>query len=285
MNRRYDRVTIIGVGLLGASLALALKARGLVGAVRGVGHRQVSLDKALEVGAIDHAHLDAVEACADADLVVLATPAALVPDLLDQIRPVCPAEAVITDVASTKAAICAHARDTWPKPLRFVGSHPMAGSEKFGPEHATPDLYDNTVTIVESRADDASDAWNDVAGLWKAVGCSVVELDPALHDALLARTSHLPHIVAASLALVAATHDAASTVVGNGFRDATRIAAGRSEIWRDICLTNPTDIVQGIEELEQRLAEVRQLVESGDGEALDAFFRAGQAARTKATGE
>lgn len=285
MSRRYDTVTIIGVGLLGASLALALKKRALAGAVRGVGHRQVSLDKALEAGAIDHAHLDPVEACTDADLVVLATPAALIPDILDRILPVCPLEAVVTDVASTKAAICTHARDTWPKPLRFVGSHPMAGSEKFGPEHATPDLYDNTVTIVEPCTDHAPDAWNDVAGLWKAVGCSVVELDPALHDALLARTSHLPHILAACLALVAAGHDAASTVVGNGFRDATRIAAGRSEVWRDICLTNPADIVEGIEELEQRLAEVRRLIESGDGEALNAFFRAGQAARAKATGE
>jgi prephenate dehydrogenase len=282
---RFDTVTIIGVGLLGGSLGLALKARGLAGTVRGVGHRQVSLDAACDVGAIDEPYLDARDACAGAHLVVVCTPAALVPAKLDEILPVCAERTVVTDVASTKAAICAHARNTWPKPLRFVGSHPMAGSEKFGPEHAHPDLYVNSATIVQPRWDLAADAWDTVVGLWRAVGSTVVEMNPERHDLLIARTSHVPHVVSACLALLVTGLNDARPVIGNGFRDMTRIAAGRPEIWRDVCLTNRDAILDGIDALMKRLEEFRDMTARDAADRLAEFFDSARKARHEAVDE
>lgn len=286
MNRHFDTVTIVGVGLLGGSLGLALKDRGMASTIRGVGRRQSSLDKALEVGAVDSTSLDVTEAAADADLVVLCTPAALVPGMLDGILPACSPKAVVTDVASTKTQICAHAAETWPRPLRFVGSHPMAGSEKSGPEHARADLYTNTLTLMQPCADPLDpEAHRAVVDLWRGVGADVFEIDPAPHDAVISRTSHVPHIVAAAIATLAARQGDVSRFVGQGFRDVTRIAAGRPEVWRDICMTNRDAVVQGLDELLANLESVRRAVAEGRGDELEAFFRASREARDKAAGE
>jgi prephenate dehydrogenase len=285
MNRNFEVATIIGVGLLGGSLGLALKARAMAATVRGVGHRPSSLDKAQAVGAVDAVFLDAREAARGADLIVICTPAAVVPRMLDEVRTVCGPRTVVTDVASTKARICAHARQTWPTPRRFVGSHPMAGSEKYGPEHADPDLYEGCIVAVEQ--DDLLDAAarQTVMDLWRGVGADVVEMAPETHDALVARTSHIPHILAACLAVVAARQGAVRPLVGQGFRDVTRIAASRPEIWRDICLTNRDAILEGLAELGAEVEEVRRAVLEGHGDRLEAFFRAGQAARREVLGE
>jgi len=285
MKPRFDTVAIIGVGLLGGSLGLALKARGLARYVRGAGRRRTSLDRALEVGAIDTAFLDTGQACTDADLIVVCTPAALVLPKLDEIRAVCPAHAVVTDVASTKSDICAHAARTWPQPRRFVGSHPMAGSEKFGPEHADPGLYDGAVTLLEQAADLAPDAREAVADLWRSLGATVIDVPPARHDALVARSSHVPHVVAACLAQLAVGHEDIGPFLGPGFRDMTRIAAGRPAIWRDICLTNRDALLAGMDDLMARLAEARDLVDGAVPDALDAFFAAGRDARKEALDE
>ncbi len=286
MTQRFDTAAIIGVGLLGSSLGLALKARGLVGAVRGVGHRQVSLDTALGVGAIDTAYLNAGEAVDGADLIVICTPANLVCSVLDEIRPVCSAEAVITDVASTKVDVCAHARATWPTPSRFVGSHPMAGSEKFGPEHGYPELYEGCVTMVELGEHLDAEAQRTVANLWRSVGATVVEMEPAQHDTIVARTSHIPHVVAAALAALATQNGAVSLdkirpLVGPGFRDVTRIAGSRPEIWRDICLTNQAPIVAGLGEFLAQMHAIRDAIAQGRAEAIEAFFQQGRDARQK----
>lgn len=281
MDRRYDIVTVIGAGLLGASIGLGMKSRGLAGRIRGVGHRQSTLDAALARGAIDESYLDPVEAAKGAGLIAVCTPAALVPTILDQIRPVCRPDVVVTDVASTKAVICAHAARSWPSPRRFVGSHPMAGSEKFGPEHATPDLYHQSVTIVEPRADHAPDAWDATVALWRSLGSSVAEIDPCEHDALVARTSHVPHVAAACLARLAAEKGDVRAVAGRGFRDTTRIASGRAEVWRDICLTNDQAITEGLERLIAQLGDVKRWITAHDGVQLDRFFREAQDARAQ----
>lgn len=285
MTQSFGTVTVVGVGLLGGSLGLALKERGLARTVRGVGRRQESLDTALSLGAIDEPFLNARDAVRGADLIVLCTPASLILSELDSIRPLISMSAVVTDVASTKAEICAHARKTWSEPYRFVGSHPMAGSEKYGPEHATPHLYDGCAAIVEPRVDHAEDAHETVCSLWRAVGARVVEVDPSLHDGLVARTSHIPHILAAIIAELAAGAGDVHALVGRGFRDVTRIAAGRPEIWRDICLTNRKAIVEGLDETAGQITAVRQLIEEGSADELEAFFRSAQAARSKALGE
>ena len=285
MSQPYERACIVGVGLLGASLGLALKQRGLARQVTGVGHRQASLDVALERGAIDTAFLDAAEGARDADLVVLATPASLVIPMMDAVGPVCP-DAVVTDVASTKAAICAHADATWPAPRRFIGSHPMAGSEKFGAEHGTPDLYAGSVCLVETGDGLDPAARAAVAALWTAVGAEAVDVAPEAHDAMLACTSHLPHIVAAAVARVADRRGDVRKLVGNGYRDTTRIAEGRPEIWRDICLTNREAILAGLDELRALLeSEFTAALRAGDGAGLERFFEEGRDARQRAVGK
>lgn len=284
MTPRYGAVAIIGVGLLGGSLALAMKARNLADTVRGVGRNPETLDQAIALGIIDSALQDPVEACRGADLVVVCTPAAGVPAILDAIRPACAPSALITDVASTKAVICAHAARTWPAPSRFVGSHPMAGSEKSGPEFATPSLYEGCVTIVDASPS-VADARAQVTALWEAVGARVMPLEPGRHDALVARTSHIPHIVAGCIARLAAAAGDVLPAVGSGFRDVTRIADGRPELWRDICLTNTAAIAEGLDALMRDLGGVRRMVDEGQAGALEAFFQEAREARAKALGE
>jgi prephenate dehydrogenase len=285
MTSRFENVAIIGVGLLGGSLGLAIKAHDLASAVIGVGHRQASIDKAIAVGAVDLATMDLDAAVAAADLIVVCTPAASVAATLDAVRAACKTSAVVTDVASTKAAICRHAQDTWPAPRRFVGSHPMAGSEKYGPEHATANLYAGCIAIVEKDERLDPQAREDVIALWRAVGANVVEVEPCFHDDIVARTSHVPHVAAAALAILAAHKQGIGAFVGKGFRDATRIAASRPEIWRDICLTNGSAIEGALDDLIARLQEFRDAVSAGDGPAMDNFFRRGNEARREALEE
>ncbi len=282
MNPPFERVCIVGVGLLGASLGLALKRRHLAGHITGVGHRQSSLDVALERDAIDTASLDVAEGARDASLVVIATPASLVTSRLDILLATCP-EAMVTDVASTKAAICEHAGATWPRPRRFVGSHPMAGSEKFGAAHGRPDLYEGAVCLVEQGTDLDSAARKAVVALWTAVGAEVVDVEPRAHDAMLACTSHIPHVVASAVATLAGRRGDIRKLVGNGFRDTTRIAGGRPEIWRDICLTNREAILAGLGEFMALLNDdFMAALRDGDGGKLERFFAEGGAARCKA---
>ena len=285
MNGRFDVVTVVGVGLLGGSLGLALKARGLAGQVRGVGHRQSSLDTALEVGAVDEVYLDVREATPGSDLVVICTPAALVPDMLDAILPLCTQKTLVTDVASTKAAICDHVVKTWPTPLRFVGSHPMAGSEKYGAEHAKTGLYEGSVTLVTPLPGQDEETLRAITALWENVGCRVVQIDASDHDRMLACTSHIPHLVAACIAELAAGAGDVRSLVGRGFRDVTRVAAGRSELWRDICLTNREAILDGMGTLRESFLQLERAIKQEDGEGLRAFFESAQTARRKALGK
>lgn len=289
MDPSFNTVTIIGVGLLGGSLGLALKKRGLAGTVRGVGRRQESLDKALSAGAIDEAFLDAEDAVRDAvqdaGLVVLCTPASFVTQFLDIIRPLCSESAIVTDVASTKTHICQHARNTWPQPRRFIGSHPMAGSEKFGPEHAHHELYEGANVFVEENDGLDPDAHHAIIELWQDLGARVVEVSPALHDRLLARTSHVPHIVSSALARLVDGQANLAPFIGNGFRDTTRIAEGRPEIWRDISLTNKAAIGESLGEVIEQLQAFAQAIREADPERLERLFEEGREARRKALEE
>lgn len=285
MKPSFNTVTIIGAGLLGGSLGLALKKRGMAATVNGFGHREVTLKKALDVGAIDKSFTDLRESVVGADLVVICTPAAKVVDVLDGIRDRCAPNAVITDVASTKTDICRHACETWPRPCRFVGSHPMAGSEKHGPENADPELYGGSVVLVETGEHLDPEARACVCAMWRALDAAVVNVTPEAHDAAVARTSHLPHILASCMAVVAARDCDVEPFVGQGFRDFTRIAASRPEIWRDICLTNRDGIVPCLDELTEELQRVRAAILEGNGETVEEVFRSGNEARRKALGE
>lgn len=284
MTEPFNRAVIVGAGLLGASLGLALKQRGLAGRVAGVGRRESSLNTAIDSGAIDEAHFSLEPAMAGADLVVLCTPAAKVVDFLDEVRELVSTKTIVTDVASTKGALCARARATWPTPRRFIGSHPMAGSEKYGPEHGRPDFYVGSVCLVERGPGLDESARARVVGLWEGVGARVIGVDPAEHDLLLARTSHLPHVAASALAMVAIRQGNIHDVIGNGFRDTTRIAAGRPELWAEICLTNREALLNSLDELTAEFTAFKAALESQDGAALERFFEEGRDARKEATG-
>ena len=285
MKPHFENAAVIGVGLLGGSLGLGLKKSGMAAHVIGVGHRQSTLDTAMRLGLVDACSLEPAESVRQADLVVLCTPVARLLDLLDVVRGNCPASAVVTDVASTKRALCQHARETWPVPRRFIGSHPMAGSEKFGPEHARADFYNGSVCLVETGNDLAPEARAAVAALWEELGARVVDIDPDLHDAVLARTSHLPHVLASALATLADRSGDIRDLIGNGYRDSTRIAASRPEIWAEICLTNRHAILDALAEYERDLDQFRAALAREDAAALERFFDEGRRARQEAVDE
>lgn len=277
----FENAVIIGVGLLGGSLGLAMKQRELARKVVGIGRSRVSLEKAIACGTIDTAVLDSdlAGACADADLIVVSTPVQRAVSVVEDLAPIINAQAIATDVASTKDDICAAARATWTAPRRFVGSHPMAGSEKFGPEHASADLFKGHVCLVEESSDLDPDARARIVALWEAVGARVVPVAGAAHDDILARTSHVPHVLAAALAQLAARKGEVRDFVGNGFRDTTRIAASRPEVWRDICISNRNAVLHALEEYQQILEALQDAIADGDADAVEQFFADGNTAR------
>ena len=286
MTTSFSTAAIVGVGLLGGSLGLALKKRNMAGKIRGVGRRQSNLDKALEAGIIDEAHLDIREGVKGVELVVLCTPASLAPAMLDEVMQACGPDTLITDVASTKELICNHAARLWPENRPFVGSHPMAGSEKHGPEHADANLYEGRITVIEDSPGPAAHAVTAIRALWEGVGARVVAMAPKRHDQLVAYSSHVPHLAAACVALCAAdAGDEIRDVVGQGFRDVTRVAEGRPEIWRDICLTNHRSIIKGLDDLTQHLGIIRAAVAAMAPETIERFLESAQVARRKAIDE
>jgi len=279
MDPLFDRVVLVGAGLLGASLGLALQASGTARHITGVGRRQETLDTALSSGAIHDTALDLALVAPQADCIVIATPAATVLDALDIVRATAGPGTVIFDVASTKATICAHAAKLWAAPRRFVGCHPMAGSEKSGPEHATASLYQSSVCFSEESPDLDPEATRLVRELWERIGVRVIPIYPARHDDILASTSHIPHIMATLLASSAVDRGASREFAGNGFRDMTRLAEGSPEMWRDITLTNRDAVMEGLEYLRGQLNDFLTAVERSDAEALMQFFEAGREAR------
>jgi prephenate dehydrogenase len=264
------RLSILGVGLLGGSIGLAAKSALSACEIVGYAHRQQTRDLALQVGAIDRAAESAAEAVDGADLVILCTPVSLFEPLLAEIAPVIAKSAVVTDVGSTKRSVVLAAQRLLGKKSRFVGSHPIAGSEKRGVEFARADLFRNALCILTPTADTDPAALSEIASFWKSLGMRTTQLTPDEHDRILANVSHLPHLLAA--VLVAMQDSAAMTLAGKGFLDTTRIASGDGALWRDILLDNRDSILAGIAKLENRLSQVRQWLEDGNGDAIRAFL-------------
>jgi len=269
-------VTIIGVGLLGGSAGLALKALDPRVRVAGVGRRASSLDKALEVGAIDTAHLDAAEAVGQTDLVILATPVGAIERHLRAIAPTLAARAVVTDVGSTKAGVVRSAGRTVGHE-RFVGSHPMAGSELKGPAFARGDLFAGATCILTPTAKTPPAVTGRVEALWQGLGMRTLRMTPATHDRAAARVSHLPHALASLLMRLPKL--AELDVSATGFSDTTRLASGDPEMWRDIFLTNRRQILAALDDFDESLMALRDLVELGDPKALERFFTAAKKRR------
>jgi prephenate dehydrogenase len=261
-----NRLSIIGVGLLGGSIGLAVRSVLNNCEIIGYGHRQSTLDRALEIGVIDRGTLDLSQAIHESDLVILCTPIGQFNDILRKIAPSLKQGAIVTDVGSTKATVVESAGKTLPPGVEFVGSHPMAGSEKRGIEFARADLFQNALCILTPTAKTASAALESVDSFWKTLGMRTCQMSPADHDQALAEVSHLPHALAA--ALVAMQSPQAMQLAGKGFLDTTRIAGGDGGLWRDIFVDNAQNMRAAIGKIRSMLDQFEQLLEPGQGEAL-----------------
>jgi prephenate dehydrogenase len=278
-----QKLVVVGVGLIGASFALALKAAGGVGRVVGVGRSRANLERALAMGAIDDAADDPAAAVAGADFVLVATPVGAMPGVFARIAPQLAAGTVVTDGGSTKQDVVAAARAAFgPRIAQFVPAHPIAGSDASGAGAATATLYRNREVIVTALPENASETVARVRAAWQTCGARVTEMTPADHDAVLAAVSHLPHLLAYALMHeLAARADAAELFAhaGTGLRDVTRLAASHPEMWRDVCLANRPALLGELRRYQNALAELGALLEQSDGAGLERVFAAARAAR------
>ena len=265
-------LTIVGVGLLGGSIGLAAKRRGVADCVRGLGRSRETLDEAKALGAIDEAHLDPAAALGGSDLVVLCTPVDRIAAQVSEYAPLCGPNGVLTDVGSTKAQIVDEI-ERLGGAFRFVGSHPLAGSEKRGVRHADANLFVGRTTIVTPSRTDPT-ALDVVTRFWQSLGSTVHQMSPQAHDDALARTSHLPHLIASALAGIVPAELAPLTATG--FRDTTRIAAGDPGLWSAIFTQNQAAVLTALDAFRARLDEFRTALDAGDAAGLDRLLLEGK---------
>jgi prephenate dehydrogenase len=281
----FRRVAVIGVGLIGGSFALALKrARGCAHIV-GAGRDPANIRRAIELGAIDTACADAAEAVRGADLVLVAAPVAQFPRIFAAIAPALGPDALIADAGSTKQDVVAAARAHLGAAVaRFVPSHPIAGAEKSGVTAANVDLLVNRRVVLTPLPENAPETVARVAEVWEACGARVSRMTPEEHDAVLAAVSHLPHLLSYALVHEFAGRANSAQLFGlaaGGFRDFTRIASSHPEMWRDICVANREKLLAELQRYADKLAELRPLIERGDGAALERIFSEARAARER----
>lgn len=258
----FDTVTIVGVGLLGGSLGLALKEKRVARRVIGVGYREASLRRALERKAIDESHLKIEDAVGDSDWVILAASVQLIPQHGHRAAARMKAGAILSDVGSTKEHICAELDKVDRNDLAIIAMHPLAGSERRGIEAARGDLFESTTCILTPGRHSFPDAMAKVVQAWETMGARTQTLDPRDHDRLLAEASHLPHAIAAVL-LNSLSEDSLPFGAG-GLRDMTRIASGDPDLWSDICASNRRHLVVALDKFRNEVAKFHAALSSGD---------------------
>jgi prephenate dehydrogenase len=287
MRLHFTQAVIIGVGLIGGSLGMVLRRKGLAASVVGVGRRVENLKTAVHVGAIDRYVVDSKEAVKDADLVILATPVDTYERHLNEWSSCLRPGAIVTDVGSVKGDLVVQSERRMPAGVHFVGAHPIAGKEKTGAAAGSEDLFTGRRCIVTPTRQTDPQALEQVQSLWQAAGAVVLTMDPYLHDKILAAVSHLPHV--AAFALMNALVDIRTVVPGldlaghsgGGLRDTTRIAASSPEMWRDIFLWNRDNVVAWIRTYERSLGELRQLIETGDAAGVEKMLERAKEEREK----
>jgi prephenate dehydrogenase len=262
----FETVTIVGVGLIGGSIGLAARRRGVARQVLGVGRSKASLDRAVAAGAINHGHSEIRSAVASADLIIFCTPVDRIARQVKEAASYCRPAALLTDAGSTKGTIVRDLEGELPAGIHFVGSHPLAGSEKKGVEHARPDLFEGRVTVVTPTPTSDAGAVERVIAFWKALGSEVRLLDPEAHDRALATTSHLPHLLAAALAGVLPEEWRA--FAASGFRDTTRIASGDAALWAAIFRQNRAALAQAVRPFGEQLALLLDALDRDDEAGL-----------------
>lgn len=262
----WNSVAIVGVGLIGGSVGLALRRRGLADRVIGIGRREESLGIAKSRGAVTATTTDLAAGVADAELVIVCTPVDQIVGHVREAAVHCPARTLVTDAGSTKATIVEQLDGSLGREVRFVGSHPLAGGEKTGPAVADADLFVDRVVVVTPTLNTRPQDLQTIASLWTNLGARVVEMSPDAHDRAVAGTSHLPHVVAAALA--AAVPQENYHLSAGGLRDTTRIAAGDAELWTQILLDNRAHVLAALDVFDRSLAEFRSALVAGDRQLL-----------------
>ena len=281
--RRLGRVAIVGVGLIGGSLAIALRRAGVVTTLVAADRDLQALERAMALGVIDEGAESVAEAARGADLVIVALPVRAIGPALHDVGMAAEPHAVVTDVGSTKGEVVRIARQELRERFpRFVPGHPIAGREASGVEAATGDLFRGARVVLTPETDTEPDAVETVRGCWEAAGGRVATLTAATHDRIFAAVSHLPHVLSFALVSeVAARSDAAElfSFAAGGFRDFTRIAASSPEMWRDIALQNREALLEELDRYEARLAVFRTLIDRGDGPGLERLMSEARSAR------
>jgi prephenate dehydrogenase len=282
---QFKKITIVGVGLLGGSIGLAVRQRRLAREIAGFVRRAASVKDCEKACAADYATTDLLAAVSNADLVILCTPLAQMRSLTEQILPALKRGAIVTDVGSVKAGVVRELESLVQKSgAHFVGSHPMAGGEKMGVLAARADLYANSVCVVTPTKKSNTNAIRKLEKFWQSLGAQTLRLDAAEHDLLVSRSSHLPHVVAATLAnlvLNPGNPKTQTALCATGFRDTTRIASGSPEMWRDIALANRKNVSRAMDAFVAELKKIQSALNRNDAKAVEKFFAAAKARRDK----
>ncbi len=282
---RWNKITIVGVGLLGGSLGLAVKHRRLARQVAGYVRREASIKDCEKAGAVDFATTDLPAAVWDADLVILCTPLAQMRSLVKQLLPALKRGTIVTDVGSVKASVVKDVELLIEKAgAHFVGSHPMAGAEQAGISAARADLFECAMCVVTPTKRTHRAALRQVEQFWKSVGGRLLSLTPEMHDALVSRSSHLPHVVAATLAasVLDPKHSKQQAALcATGFRDTTRVASGSPEMWRDIALANRAQLRGALDEFVRELQRVQKILRRGKAAEVEDLFQTAKERRDR----
>jgi prephenate dehydrogenase len=283
MSIHFNKVTIIGVGLIGGSVAKALKTAGLAGSITGFGRGRATLELALKLGVIDHVGQGTTQAVEHADLIVLAAPVGTFESTVREIALHMKKGAILTDVGSVKGSLVKRIEAMLPSGVHFVPGHPIAGKEKHGVAEASETLFQDAKCILTPTTRTDPQALETVKAMWSAVGANVVLMDADAHDHIFAAVSHLPHAAAFAMVNTVAEFSAGPenyiSFSGAGFRDFTRIAASSPEMWRDVCLLNAENIIEMIEQYQLALNSIKKAIERQDADKLDALFHAASGIR------
>ncbi len=268
--KQWDTVAIVGVGLIGGSIGLALRQRNLAKNVIGIGRWQASLRIARRVEAVTHTTIDLTKGVAEAELVIVCTPVGRIVDHVRQAAQHCPERILITDAGSVKHPIVAALDNNVPRGCRFLGSHPLAGSEKTGATYASADLFEGRVAILTPTVNTRAEDFDLLEQFWQSLGSLVVQMSPEEHDQALALTSHLPHVAAAALTLT--MPEKFYRLTGSGLLDTTRIAAGDPELWRQILVLNRENILRALEQYGSNLASLHAALRDNNLEEITRFL-------------
>ncbi len=280
-----ERLAVIGVGLIGGSVARALRSAGEVGEVVGCGRSAANLERALELGVVDRFSHDPAEAVAEADMVFIAVPLGAMRDTFSAIKGHLRDDAVLTDGGSVKGSVVADAEATFGRvPERLVPGHPIAGTERSGVEASFPELYHNRRVILTPLPETDPDAVERVTRMWRTCGARVTSMAVAHHDEILAATSHLPHMLAFGLVDALARmreNDEIFRYAAGGFRDFTRIASSNPVMWRDICIANREALGQVLRNFSDEMADLADTIRRTDADHLLEVFERAKAARDR----